>query len=325
MAKKVVLLGFGSLGTYIFKAISSSENLSVIGIVDNDPRKIGKKVGDKSDDSCFTIKESISKITQKPNVVVQATTSRLQEAYEQINDVTHFGADIVSTCEQLVYPHVVDSKIADKIDKLAKKNAIRIVGVGINPGFIMDSFPIYASSLCSKIHKISITRSIDLSKRRKALQEKMGVGMTRSQFRKKKENLGHYGLLQSAMMICQKLCKDNVQSKMSIRPVLTNNSEQRSYGDKKASVAKVIGIKHLISCRQKNAQEFLSMNLTMALGAKEYDLLEINGTPPVRIRTDGLNGDLATAGLIKNYIHALESKSPGLYTVTELGLTGYKE
>lgn len=328
MTKKVMLLGFGSLGTYIYRAISSCKGVRIVGVVDNSPKKIGKQIGNlgkKRSGSHLTIKGDVSEVKQKADVIVQATTSKLYDAYMQIENVAHLGADVVSTCEELAYPYVVDSKISDKLDRLAKRHKIRVVGVGVNPGFIMDSFPIYVSSVCRNIRKIRVTRSVDLSKRRKALQEKMGVGMTQGEFRRYKESFGHYGLLQSAMLICDKLGKKRVKNKISMKPVLSTHTHSHPYEGNQTRKKEVVGIKHLLSCKQENAKEFLSMNLTMAMGADEYDLVEIDGDPPVRIITDGINGDVATASLIGNYIHALESKSPGLYTVTQLGLVGCKE
>ena len=97
--------------------------------------------------------------------------------------------------------------MAKRLDILAKKHKVSIIGVGINPGFMMDSLVLMLTSLCSKIDCIRVERVVDILNRRETLQKKMCLGFTLEQFEKikTKNNVGHVGLQESARMICDKL------------------------------------------------------------------------------------------------------------------------
>lgn len=60
------------------------------------------------------------------------------------------------------------------------------------------------------------------------------------------------------------------------------------------------------------------MILYMFAGASEFDLIEIEGTPPISIRTNGVQGDQATISLLLNYIPMVINAKSGLLTVMDL-------
>ena len=244
---RVIQIGFGSLGIEIFKILRKNKKFKIIGVVDSDKTKIGKDCGilTKKTKSGHRIVRKINEIKSKPDIVIHATTSKIEQAYSQISEIAKKRVSVISTCEELVYPYRKHRKFAEKFDRLAKKYHIVILGVGINPGFLMDSMVLMLSGLCNQIDKISVSRIVNLGKRRRALQNKMCVGKTK--------NL-----------------------------------------------------------------EFLKMKLFMYVGAKEYDLIDIKGIPPIYLKTKGVNGDQSTIGLLTNYIPIVLQSKPGLQTVNKL-------
>lgn len=313
---RVIQIGFGSLGIEIFKILRKNKKFKIIGVVDSDKTKIGKDCGilTKKTKSGHRIVRKINEIKSKPDIVIHATTSKIEQAYSQISEIAKKRVSVISTCEELVYPYRKHRKFAEKFDRLAKKYHIVILGVGINPGFLMDSMVLMLSGLCNQIDKISVSRIVNLGKRRRALQNKMCVGKTNSEFKKIRNKVGHVGLEESARMIADSLnLKLNFSS--TIKPFIAKNTIHSNGIVVKRG--RVSGIRQTLVGKTKNL-EFLKMKLFMYVGAKEYDLIDIKGIPPIYLKTKGVNGDQSTIGLLTNYIPIVLQSKPGLQTVNKL-------
>ena len=313
----MVQVGFGSLGKEIFTALQGRKNLKLVGVIDTDKNMVGKDAGALSGNKRSAIKvvSGIKDVRSKPEVAIHATTSSLKDAYSQISELLKHRINVVSTCEQLVYPYVTNAKLAKKLDMLAKKYKVSVLGIGVNPGFVMDSLVLMLSSLCNTIDRIRVERVVDIAKRRKALKEKMCLGFTLEQFEKAKNNVGHVGLQESARMICDTLNVNVTSFTTTMRPVIANRLLQ-SY-DVTVKPGHVAGIEHRLTAKKQNTK-FLEMVLYMFVGASEFDLVEIEGKPPVYVKTNGINGDQATIALLLNYIPIIMRAEPGLHTVKDL-------
>jgi len=313
---RIIQVGFGSMGIEIFKILRKNKKFKIVGVVDSDKSKIGKDIGIISFNKKIGLKivRKIDEIKSKIDIVLLTTTSNINDVYTQIFEIAKMKTPIISTCEELVYPQGKNKKIAKKINNLAIKYKIGILGVGVNPGFLMDSMVLMLTGLCNKIENITVTRVVNLAKRRKALQKKMCVGCKVLEFKKTKGNVGHVGLKESAMMISNSL---NIKLKMTskINPIISKN-RIKSNG-LVVPRGRISGIKHSLVAMRKDSK-FLRMQLYMYVGAKEYDLVNIKGEPPVYFKTKGVNGDKATVALLTNYIPIILKSNPGLFTVNKL-------
>ena len=318
---KVVQYGFGSLGKEIFQAFIENNDFKIQAVIDNEKSKAEQdlRVLSPKKEKRIRIFQRIDEIKSKPDIVIHATTSDINQAYYQFCLIAKKRTPIISTCEELVYPISKNKGIAKKIDSLAKRYNFPILGVGINPGFLMDSLVIVLSSLCTKINKIKVKRMVNVAKRRKSLQKKMGVGLTKTEFYKIKNKIGHVGLTESASMIC-----DTLNAKVSYQTKITPIIAKKGINSNGIYISKghVCGIKHILIAK-KNNFKFLEMDLTMSVGQDEYDLVNIDGKPPVCLKTNGVMGDKSTVALLLNYISVLLKAKPGLHTVNDLLFPGY--
>jgi 4-hydroxy-tetrahydrodipicolinate reductase len=319
MQYKVIQVGFGSLGMEIYRVLCRRKNFKIVGVVDIDEKKVGKNAGVLAINkrSGIIIAKSIDELRTKPDLAIHATTSSLKDVYHQITELLRHKINVLSTCEELVYPTDVNMRIAKILDLSARKHDARVLGVGVNPGFVMDSLVLMLSSLCTKIDRIRIERVVDVAKRRKALQEKMCVGVTRKQFNRMRRKVGHVGLLESVSMICGSLGVRTDNFTSFVRPIVANR-RMKSNGVTVES-GYVSGIEHILIVR-RGASKFIEMRLKMFVGANEFDSVEIDGRPPIRVKTNGINGDQATIALILNYIPIILEAGPGLHTVNNLPL-----
>lgn len=311
---RIILYGVGAVGSRVAKFLLQKEGVKIVGAIDVAKEKVGKDLGDMlaigrrlgvvvSDDPDAVL----SKV--KANVVVHATTSFLKQAYPQIAKVIEHGVNVVSTCEELSYPYPREPEIAEKLDELAKKHGVTVLGTGINPGFIMDTLIIALTGVCQTVETIKVTRVINAATRRASFQKKIGVGLTVDEFKEKMERkviTGHVGLEQSISMIASalgwKLDKIEVETKaIKVKP------------------DQVAGLRQLARGIRRG-REAITLDLQAYVGAEEeYDSITIVGVPSIQGKiSPGVHGDLATVAIVVNSIPKVINVEPGLVTMKDL-------
>jgi len=309
---RLVLYGVGDIGTRIAEFLLEKEGVEIVGAIDVAKEKVGKDLGNiltlgrrlgvaVSNDPDAVL----SKV--KADVVVHATTSFLKQAYPQIAKIVEHGVNVVSTCEELSYP--LNPELAKKLDELAKKHGVTVLGTGINPGFLMDTLLIALTGVCQKVEAIKMVRVINAAKRRASFQKKIGVGLTVDEFNEKIEKkviTAHVGLEQSISMTASalgwKLDKIEVETKAI-----------------KAKSNQVAGLRQLAR-GTRGERETITLDLQAYVDAEEeYETITIEGVPSIHGKiSPGIHGDLATVAIIVNSIPKVINAKPGLVTMKDL-------
>src|SRR5690242_19995060 len=187
MAIKVLHVGLGPIGAGVVRQVAARKGLTIVGAVDIDPAKIGQDLGDVcgvgrklrvkvAGDVARTIKAT------KPDVALLCTSSSLQKAAAEFETVLKLKVPIVSTTEELAYPVKSHSAVARRIDALATRARVAVLGTGVNPGFVMDALPIALTGVCEAVTSIEVDRVQDARIRRLPFQQKIGAGLTRDAF-----------------------------------------------------------------------------------------------------------------------------------------------
>ena len=232
MAIRVLMYGLGPIGAAVARQIVSRKGFQIVGAVDIDRAKIGLDLGEViglgkklkiriTNDVNGAIKSG------KPDVAVLCTSSSLKTVMPQIEGVLKKKVAIVSTTEELSYPVGKNRALAKKIDALAKKAKVAVVGTGVNPGFAMDALPIMLTGICERVDSIRVDRVQDARTRRLPFQQKIGSGLNTAQFEQKVKDgsVRHVGLAESVQMIADamgwKLDKvtDEIQPKIADQAV----------------------------------------------------------------------------------------------------------
>lgn len=306
---KVILCGLGAIGGDTLKHLLSRGH-ELTGVVDSDKSKIGKTARECSGAECdLRVRGSLQEVpVDQADVVVFTTSSRMEQIAPDLEYVLSHGVDVVSSSEELAYPAYAGLDHSMKIDAIAREYGATAVGVGVNPGFVMDWVPAVIASASKSPVSIRIVRSVDLNRRRKQLQWKTGLGMTRARFEKEvaEQTLGHVGLVESASLIALSLGKNLQSIQKGVSPIL--GPEDR-----------VVGIRQFVEGVAGTCS--LRLDLEMSVTAADYDLIEVKGEPNLKVRFEGgVFGDSATVALLVNAAERVGRARPGLITVLELPL-----
>lgn len=329
MPIRVMHYGLGPIGAGVVRQTTTRKGFKSVGGIDIDPVKVGKDLGEVagldrklhikvSDDPVQAIKQA------KPDVVVLCTSSSLKQVMPQIETVLKLKVPIVSTTEEMAYPYFSNKRLAKKIDGLAKKARVAVVGTGVNPGFVMDALPVMLTGACERVESIRIDRVQDARCRRLPFQQKIGAGLTAEEFQKKVDEgkVRHVGLTESIAMIADafgwKLDKitDEIHPKIAEQEV---SSEFLTV--QRGLVCGIIqdGVGY---CKGK---PLVTLHMEAYLGAPQsYDATTVEGSPRLNMRIDGgVHGDIATASITVNTIPKILSAPPGLRSMRNMVLPSF--
>jgi 4-hydroxy-tetrahydrodipicolinate reductase len=322
---KVILFGLGAMGSYIARFALKKKGLEVVGALEIAKDKVGKDLGE-----VLGIEKHLGiQVTNDPktlykvksDIVIHATGSYLPQVYPQITKCVKAGINVVSTCEELSYPYYKFPKLAFKLNNMAKKNGVTVLGTGINPGYLMDTLPIILTGLCVDIKSIKVTRMMFSGNRRNSYQKKIGTGLSTKVFNqmiKDGKMTGHVGLVESICMITTSLgWKLDAIIELPPDPVITEKETKTTYTAIKPH--HLVGLKS-VAYGIKNGEKVITLEFVSHANIETpYDSVTIEGVPTIHERIEGgVHGDLGTVAMVINSIPKVIKAKPGLITMKDL-------
>jgi 4-hydroxy-tetrahydrodipicolinate reductase len=319
----------GPIGAGVVRQVANRKGLTIVGAVDIDPAKVGRDLGEVcgvgralrvkvTDDLARTIK------AVRPDVAVLCTSSSLKKVVAEFSTVLKLKVPIVSTTEELAYPVKSNRAAARKIDELAKRARVAVLGTGVNPGFTMDALPIALTGVCERVDAIEVDRVQDASIRRLPFQQKIGAGLTRDEFLEKVKGgtVRHVGLAESITMIGDAMGWKLDRVTDEIEPKLAEKAVSSQF----LTVAPglVCGlIQDGVGYRK--GKPVIKLHMEAYLGAPEsYDAVRIAGSPALNMKiAGGVHGDIATASITVNSIPKVLQAAPGLRTMRDMALPSF--
>jgi hypothetical protein len=325
---RVVMFGLGPLGVAIAKGILEKRGIRIVGAVDIAKDLSGKDLGEvlnmgKHLGVAVTSDTEAVLSKVKADIAVIATKSSVKDVQPQLNLCARYGVDVISTCEELSYPHYAQPELSSEIDEVAKKHGVTILGTGINPGYLMDTLPITLTGACLRVDRIKVTRMMDSSKRRIPFQKKIGTGLTPQKFERmirEKTITGHVGLRESTAMIAAALgWKLDEIREFTPEPFIAQKQIVTSYTTVKPGCA--AGLKSVAHGIKEGKPVIVLEFFAYAGVEEEYDAISIEGVPNVNQKIiGGIHGDTGTVAVILNMIPKVLNAQPGLATMKDLPL-----
>ena len=328
---KIIPVGLGPVGQKIVKYVVERNGLEIVAAVDPAADKAGKKLSELcglNEDSGIKISDDMKsavKENNKPDVALLATVSSLQRIIPQIEEIAKYGINVVSTCEELVFPWATQPELARRLDEIAQKYGISVLATGVNPGFLMDFLPIALTGVCQEVKSIKVSRIQDASFRRVPFQKKIGAGLSLDEFEEKKktETLCHIGLTQSMQMIARRMGWKLDKTEDILTPIINPhlNPSPTSGEGKREGGGIATGVQQ-IGKGYVQGEEKITLLFRASIGEKNpRDTIEIKGIPEITSTiAGGINGDVATCAIIVNAIKSIIDTSPGLKTMTDISL-----
>jgi 4-hydroxy-tetrahydrodipicolinate reductase len=323
LAIQVVLMGLGAIGRLIARAALSKAELEIVAAVDLDESRVGRKLSDVVDapapDVVIGSDAAAALGKAKGGVLLHATGSRLDGVEGELAQALSAGLSVVSTCEELSYPWLRHPEIAERLDRIAERRKVALLGTGVNPGFVLDRLPATLGNVVGRVDRVVASRVVDARTRRLQLQRKVGAGMNEEEFDRGVDDgtVGHVGLMESAALAALGVGLEVDEVDESIDPVEAD--EDVSGEGFTVPKGGIVGV-HQVARAFHDGKEVAHLELTIALGAPDpHDAIELVGEPPLKcVIPGGVPGDKATAWSTAHAAALLPGAEPGLITVLDL-------
>ncbi len=326
MKKKIRIaqFGLGPIGVECLKLAASRSWAQIVGGIDIAPDKLGMDLAEVTGSNALRGKRvvaSLEELEEKPDLIFHTAVSRLRPAFQQLEPILINGINVVSSCEELLFPGLREPKMAAKLDRICRESGARLVGTGVNPGFVMDFLPLCLTTVSRDIRAIHVQRVVNASRRREPLQRKIGSGLEPVEFQRQLQagQAGHAGLKESLALIAHALGWRIGKIKEQGEPVVAERTIRTQY--LQVRPGQTCGL-HQRAEAIVDGQVQLTLDLKMFLGARnEHDAIQIKGDPPLALTIHGgVAGDQATVAALVNTAPRLLRAQPGLSLVTDLAL-----
>lgn len=325
---RVIHVGVGPVGQRLARYAAARKDLKIVGAVDPAPDKAGRDLGELCGIERMGVQVypnlAAAQRAHRAHVALLTTVSSLERIKPQVEEIAAAGLDIVSTCEEMVYPWKTRPAVARAIDAACCRHGATCLSTGVNPGFLMDFLPLALTGVCQSVEKIRVQRIQDASVRRIPFQQKIGAGLTPAEFRKKKAEgtLRHVGLTESMHMIAARLGWKLTRTVETLNPVMATRRITSGYVPIEPGMA--CGVEQ-IGRAFINRREVIALEFRAAVGEPEsFDRVEITGDPNISSTiAGGVNGDTATCAIVLNSIPAVLAAEPGLKTMIDLPIPAW--
>lgn len=327
---RTIHFGIGAIGSEVVRACLANPEIEIVAAIDAHPSKSGRDLGEAAGIGHtlgIPVHYEVEPVLKDvyADVIVHSTGSSLTEVYPQLMQIVSAEKSVVSTCEELAFPWVRYPEISHKLDRRSRETGVRVLGTGINPGFVMDLLPLMMLTATQAVKTIRVERVVDVAQRRIQLQRKAGVGLSAQGFQQGASDgaIGHVGLRESVFMVADTLgwrLEDVIET---LEPVIAQERKKTDFYSVEKGYA--LGLRQTARGIMGGA-EVIRLDLEMSLGAKDpRDLIDIDASPPIRmIIPNGIHGDTATASIMANVVPAIaRSRMVGLLAMRDLPLLPY--
>lgn len=331
---RLLLVGLGPLGKMMAIDCARRGIAQIVAAVDIDPAVAGKPLSQVVPECEFPcrVESSLDSVKHWSEIdcALVCTSSDLARCAPTLRDLLGRGVPIVSTCEELLYPWLRHKALADELHALAVKQRAKLLGTGVNPGFLMDTLPVVASAVCRSVKKVQIWRIQDATTRRVPFQQKIGAGLDDEAFqaRIKAGKLRHVGLGESLHFVAHHLGLNVDRWDETIEPVKAERDLTCALGA--IPIGRAAGVRQIGRGWAKGApataEPVIRLEFQAAIGQTDpHDRVLLTSEPPIDlVLKGGVHGDVATVAITVNCVAPLLAAAPGLHTMATIPLPHFQ-
>jgi hypothetical protein len=177
----VAVVGIGRAGSEIVKAVATKRELRLVAGVVRDTAKVGSDVGELAGIRTLGVEATadLDSVLARPDieVVLHAGLGSAEHVAALIGRIAARGKDTV-TVSGLVHPlTALGPERYARLRAAAVGGGARVVGTGVNPGFLLDTLPVAWGSMVTAPSRIHALRVSEIQEWGPGILDELSVGV----------------------------------------------------------------------------------------------------------------------------------------------------